>query len=108
MYLSVSRVADVSMFTQSSSMVTATVEFPNQERSLVLAEFIGVLAALIFGPANFTGGVAAKRISAVLVTTANALPVRGLRLGEITIQSVLTALCSAGTILLAVGWPPPC
>ena len=54
-------------------MVTATVEFSDQERSPVLAVFIGVTAALIFGSADFAGGVAAKRISAVRVTAVGGL-----------------------------------
>lgn len=62
-----------SIFTKSSSMVTATVEFSDQKRSPVLAVFIGVTAALIFGSADFAGGVAAKRISAVRVTAIGGL-----------------------------------
>ena len=73
MHPSVSGVADGSIFTKSSSMVTATVEFSDQERSPVLAVFIGVTAALIFGSADFAGGVAAKRISAVRVTAIGGL-----------------------------------
>ena len=73
MHPSVSGVAHGSIFTKSSSMVTATVEFSDQERSPVLAVFIGVTAALIFGSADFAGGVAAKRISAVRVTAIGGL-----------------------------------
>jgi len=68
MHPSVSGLADGSVFTKASSMVTATVEFSNQEGCPVLAVFIGVRAPLIFGSADFAGGVAAKRISAVRVT----------------------------------------
>ena len=64
MHPSVSGLADGSVFTKASSMVTATVEFSNQEGCPVLAVFIGVRAPLIFGSADFAGGVAAKRISA--------------------------------------------
>jgi drug/metabolite transporter (DMT)-like permease len=39
----------------------------------VLAVFIGVIAALIFGSADFAGGMAAKRISAVRVTAIGGL-----------------------------------
>jgi drug/metabolite transporter (DMT)-like permease len=54
-------------------MVTATVEFSHRKRSTVLAVFIGVTAALIFGSADFAGGMAAKRISAVRVTAIGGL-----------------------------------
>ena len=73
MHPSVSGVTDGSIVTKSSSMVTATVEFSDQERSPVLAVFIGVTAALIFGSADFAGGMAAKRISAVRVTAIGGL-----------------------------------
>jgi len=72
----------------------------------VLAVFIGVTAVLVFGSADFVGGMAAKRISAVRVTAIGGLSglatlLLGLRLGELTIQSVLTALYPAGAIILA-------
>ncbi|MEC5169267.1 DMT family transporter [Glaciihabitans sp. GrIS 2.15] len=73
MHPSVSGVADGSIFTKSSSMLTATVEYSHQKRSPVLAVFIGVTAALIFGSADFAGGMAAKRISAVRVTAIGGL-----------------------------------
>ena len=73
MHPSVSGVADGSIFTKSSSMLTATVEYSHQKRSLVLAVFVGVTAALIFGSADFAGGMAAKRISAVRVTAIGGL-----------------------------------
>jgi len=73
MHPGVSGVADGSIFTKSSSMLTATVEYSHQKRSLVLAVFVGVTAALIFGSADFAGGMAAKRISAVRVTAIGGL-----------------------------------
>lgn len=44
-----------------------------QKRSPVLAVFVGVAAALVFGSADFAGGMAAKRISAVRVTAIGGL-----------------------------------
>ena len=73
MHPGVSGIADGSIFTKSSSMLTATVEYFHQKRSLVLAVFVGVTAALIFGSADFAGGMAAKRISAVRVTAIGGL-----------------------------------
>jgi len=72
----------------------------------VLAVFIGVTAVLVFGSADFVGGMAAKRISAVRVTAIGGLSglatlLLGLRLGELTIQSVLTELYPAGAIIPA-------
>ncbi|MHC5797856.1 EamA family transporter [Lacisediminihabitans sp. FW035] len=46
-------------------------------------------------------GLALAVIAGVIDATANALLLLGLRLGELTVQSVLTALYPAGTILLA-------
>lgn len=61
------------VFTKWPSLVTATVEFSHQKRSTVLAVFIGVTAALIYGSADFAGGMAAKRISAVRGTAIGGL-----------------------------------
>jgi drug/metabolite transporter (DMT)-like permease len=46
-------------------------------------------------------GLVLAIIAGVIDATANALLLLGLRLGELTVQSVLTALYPAGTILLA-------
>jgi drug/metabolite transporter (DMT)-like permease len=59
--------------TKWSLAVPATVEVFHQKRCTVLAVFIGVIAALIFGSADFAGGMAAKRISAVRVTAIGGL-----------------------------------
>ena len=101
-----SDIAGGRVFIESPSAVTATVEFSHQKRSPVLAVFIGVTAVLVFGSADFVGGMAAKRISAVRVTAIGGLSglatlLLGLRLGELTIQSVLTELYPAGAIIPA-------
>ena len=72
----------------------------------MLAVFIGVTVVLAFGSPEFVGGMAAKRISVVSVTAIGGLSglatlLLGLRFGELTIQSVLTALYPAGAIILA-------
>ncbi|QNE48077.1 DMT family transporter [Glaciihabitans sp. INWT7] len=53
------------------------------------------------GAARWMPGLALAVVAGVIDATANALLLVGLRLGELTIQSVLTALYPAGTIILA-------
>ncbi|HEX5858894.1 MAG TPA: EamA/RhaT family transporter [Microbacterium sp.] len=53
------------------------------------------------GPRGLRGGVALAIACGVLDAAANALLLFGLRLGELAVMSVLTAMYPAGTILLA-------
>lgn len=75
-----SGVTDERVFIEWPSVDTDTVEFSHQKRFPVLAVFIGVTAALIFGSADFAGGMAARRISAARVTAIGGLSGLGILL----------------------------
>ncbi|MET4703697.1 DMT family transporter [Frigoribacterium sp. UYMn621] len=81
-----------------SRAVNATVMFSAIALGALWARRRGTAPA---GAARWRPGLPLAIIAGVIDATANALLLVGLRLGELTIQSVLTALYPAGTIILA-------
>lgn len=67
----------------------------------LLPQATGPFVPLSDAPRGLRGGVAIAIVCGVLDAAANALLLLGLRLGELAVMSVLTAMYPAGTILLA-------
>ena len=81
-----------------SRAVNAVVMFSAIGIGLLLARRSGATPRAVGG---WKPGILLAIVAGVIDATANAMLLLGLRLGELTIQSVLTALYPAGTILLA-------